>query len=123
MEDLKNILARYRALLEKGDNMSVIELFYADNIIQVENDEAPIEGKAAILELEKANLARVNSFHQEITSLLVDEEKGTVMGEMRIAFDSKKSGAKKLNEAFVQQWVDGKIVHQKFYYKSFIDGK
>ena len=113
-------VADYRLLLEKGDNLSVIDLFYADDMQQVENNEAPVIGKTALLEMEKKNLAGVNSFEQKIISLVIDEEKGIVMGEMQVVFDSKKSGQKKLHEAFIQHWKDGKIVYQKFYYKPFI---
>ena len=113
-------VADYRLLLEKGDNLSVIDLFYADDMQQVENNEAPVIGKTALLEMEKKNLAGVNSFEQKIISLVIDEEKGIVMGEMQVVFDSKKSGQKKLHEAFIQHWKDEKIVYQKFYYKPFI---
>jgi len=43
------------------------------------------------------------------------------MGEMNISFDSKRHGRKKLHEAFVQHWKDGKIEYQKFYYKEIQD--
>lgn len=38
--------------------------------------------------------------------------KQLVMGEMFIRMDSKKFGKKKLEEAFIQKWVDGKIIYQ-----------
>ena len=87
---------------------------------KVENDALPVIGKAAIKELEKENQNGVNSFEQKIISLVIDEEKGMVMGEMQLFFDSKKYGPKKLQEAFIQHWKDEKIVYQKFYYKQFI---
>lgn len=120
-QSLVKILTDYRRLFEKGENLSVIDLFYADDIEQIENDEVPVKGKIAIKELEKINLDGVHGFEQRIVSLVIDEEKGTVMGEMQISFDSKKHGRRRLHEAFVQHWKDDKIVYQKFYYKSFIN--
>ena len=117
---LAKVVTGYSLLLEKGDNVSVIDLYYADDMQQVENNEAPVIGKTALLEIEKKKLAGVNSFEQKIISLVIDEEKGIVMGEMQVVFDSKKSGQKKLQEAFIQHWKDEKIVYQKFYYKPFI---
>ena len=117
---LAKIVTEYSLLLEKGDNISVIDLYYADDMQQVENDEPPTIGKAAIKTREEMNLYGVNSFEQKIVSLVIDEAKSMVMGEMLIFFDSKKYGSKKLFEAFIQHWKDGKIVYQKFYYKSFI---
>jgi hypothetical protein len=54
----------------------------------------------------------------KIPTWLVDEEQGLAMGEMVIHFDSKKKGTQVLTEAFLQRWENGKIVFQKFYYKS-----
>jgi hypothetical protein len=38
---------------------------------------------------------------------------------MVIHFDTKKRGKLLLTEAFLQRWEGGKIVFQKFYYKTF----
>ncbi len=121
MNSLSKTFAEYRILLEKGDNLSVIDLFYDDDMQQVENEAAPIIGKKAIKEMEKKTLESVNSFEQKIVSLVIDEEKGMVMGEMLIFFDSKKHGPKKLLEAFIQHWKSGKILYQKFYYQSIFN--
>jgi len=88
-------VARYRELLEKGDNLLLIDQLYAEDIQQVENDEAPVIGKPVIRAMEKNNLNGVNSLEQKIVSLLIDEATGIVMGEMEIFFDSKKYGPKK----------------------------
>jgi ketosteroid isomerase-like protein len=121
MTTLTKTVADYLALFEKGDNLLLIDLFYADDMQQVENDEPPTIGKAVIKAKEEKNLHSVTSFEQKIVSLVIDEAKSMVMGEMLVFFDSKKYGPKKLFEAFIQHWKDGKIVYQKFYYKSFID--
>ena len=117
MTGLAVIVGNYRQMFEKGENLRVIDLFYADNIEQVENNEDRLKGKTAVLEQEKASLNSVNSFAQKITSMVIDESNGIVMGEMEILFDSKKHGPKKLCEAFIQYWKDNRIVYQKFYYK------
>ena len=121
MKDLHNLIADYRFLFDNARNLEVIECFYADNIIQIENCDEPVVGKEMLLQLEKANLTRVESLEQKITSLVVDEQQGMVMGEMSVRFDSLQWGKKKLEEAFVQKWKDGKIVHQRFYYSGFMD--
>lgn len=123
MSSLKETVTLYKNLLEAGANIEVIERFYADDVIQSENEDTIIKGKARVLELEKNNLSGVDSFESKIDTLIIDEEMGLVMGEMSIRFLSKKMGKKKLKEAFVQQWTDGKIKYQKFYYKDFTDGE
>jgi len=122
MGGLAKDVEQYKTLLEKGDNVALIELFYDDSIIQVENSEPPVTGKTVLLELEKKNLEGVHWVTINISNIVVDEKSGWVMGEMQIVFNSKKLGLKKLEQAFVQQWKGQKIIYQRFYYKEFIDG-
>ena len=119
MQSLKEYVAEYTILLEKGDNFVLMDLYYANDIVQIENNEAPLIGKAKIIEQEQENINGVNWFEQKIKSILFDEETGVVMGEMTVLFESKKYGIKKLEEAFVQHWLNGKIKYQRFYYKEF----
>jgi hypothetical protein len=107
-------------LLENGENLAVIDALYDERIVQVENDEAPLTGRHTLRQLEMQNLAKVSACQQRITTLLVDERQGIVMGEMTIAFTGKTSGPRKLNQAFVQHWRNGKIVYQRFYYGGFL---
>jgi len=60
MQSLTNFISEYKQLFETGDSLAVIEKFYADNIVQVENNEQPITGKESILKLEQKNIAGVN---------------------------------------------------------------
>jgi hypothetical protein len=107
---------QYKELVEKGDSIGVIDRFYDDGIIQVENNEPAILGKKQLRELEKASIERVYSFDLQITSLIIDEEQKKAMGEMLVKFNSKKDGRRKFHEAFVQQWENEKIKYQRFYY-------
>jgi ketosteroid isomerase-like protein len=123
MPSLSELVAEYKMLLENGENLKVIEQFYADDIIQIENNSDPVKGKTEITAFEKSNIEGVNWFEQKIDTLIVDEIQKLVMGEMTILFDSKKMGKKKLQEAFIQKWDSGKITYQRFYYKEFLDEK
>jgi|GEM_PF-415691 len=120
MQSLPELTNQYRRLLENGENLAVIDAFYDEEIVQVENDEAPLSGRHALRRLETQNLAKVSACRQRITTLLVDERQGIVMGEMTIVFTGKMSGPRKLNQAFVQHWRNGKIVYQRFYYGGFL---
>jgi ketosteroid isomerase-like protein len=113
---LPDIIKEYKALVEAGNNYEVIEQFYHDDIVQIENNGAALRGKPLLLEMEKSNIASVYSFNQEIISLLVDERTGIAMGEMVIQLDSREKGRQVLHEAFVQHWTDNKIKYQRFYY-------
>jgi hypothetical protein len=111
-----DLVMKYKQLVEKGDSIGVIDRFYDDEIMQVENNEPAIQGKKRLLELEKASIERVYSFELQISSIIIDEEQKKVMGEMLVKFNSKKDGKRKFHEAFVQQWENEKIKYQRFYY-------
>ncbi len=117
---LKQTFSNYKTQLENGELLQVIENYYADDMVQVENNNAPIIGKAVLTEMEIKSLAGVHSVEIKIPTWLVDEEQGLAMGEMVNSFDSKKMGKQVLIEAFLQRWVGGKIVFQKFYYNKVI---
>lgn len=116
-ERLSEVVGRYLTLLESRENLLVIEQFYADEIIQYENYEEPITGKKHCFDLECDNLRKVNRVKTQIKSVCIDESSGLVTGEMKIVFENKQKGLKLLEEAFVQQWSEGKIISQKFYYQ------
>ena len=118
----KHFQAYYQLLTGKGnldqkkkDHLEVISLFYDDGIIQIENTAEPIHGKEKLKAMEIKNLEGVNSVKTEIKNVIMDEKEGLVWGEMIIKFDLKKSGKKRLEEAFFQKWKDGKICYQRFF--------
>jgi hypothetical protein len=113
---LQQQVQAYKQLLESGNTLAVIEQYYADDIYQQENDEETIRGRQRLLDLEKQSLEKIRELVIRIPTLLVDEAQQLVMGEMMITFYHKTEGLKYLKEAFLQQWENGKIVKQQFYY-------
>jgi len=126
---MKEKFRSYQELLEKAgdieqkrkDYCEVIEYYYDENIIQIENSEKPIKGKQKILEIENKNLDGVNSVETKIKEVIFDSKTGKVWGQMIIKFDSKKRGKQRIEEAFMQKWENGKITYQRFYYGQFIN--
>jgi hypothetical protein len=114
--NLSIIIKQYQSLLEAGKNFALIDTFYDDDIIQIENNEPPLKGKTILAENEKNNINGVYSFHQQIINIVLDEVAGIVMGEMQIKFHSKTKGRKIIHEAFIQKWQNEKICYQRFYY-------
>lgn len=116
MSHFSENVTKYKALMEKGAFLQVIDNYYHEAIKQKENSEPSVKGRATLREMEEKNLDGVHAVELEITSMVVDEEQEMVMGEMLIRFHSKKHGWKKLEEAFIQKWEEGKIIYQRFYY-------
>ena len=117
MNDLKTNFDSFMQLITGGKTLEAIEQFFDNNIKQYENTAPPVIGKQKLWDMEKKNLEGVNSLNIQVVREVIDEEKGIVWGEMYIQFESKKMGLLNLNEAFFQQWKNGKITEQKFFYK------
>ncbi|WP_428654917.1 hypothetical protein [Runella sp.] len=116
---LKQNFSRFQTLIEQGKTLEAIDEWYAEEIIQIENTDEPIQGKDVLRQYEAANLEGVNSLNIKVVSVVIDTGKGLVAGELDIVFDSKKRGPQRLREAFVQRWQNDQIIHQRFYYKGF----
>ena len=117
-QDLNIAVESFQTLVKAGKTLEAIAQYYADDIHIQENNEAPRVGKQAMLIREKGLLDGLKWIKFDIPSSVIDEEKGLVLGEMQIEFETLKGETKQINEAFVQHWKDGKVVFERFYYKS-----
>ena len=83
--------------------------------------QTTIKGKQKILEIENKNLDGVNSVETKIKEVVFDSKTRRVWGQMIIKFDSKKDGKKRIEEAFMKKWSNGKIIYLRFYYGKFLN--
>ncbi len=117
--NLTDIFGEYRRLIGAGQYLDAITRYYAEDIVQFENDDEPKRGRDLIVAAERAAEKRVASANIAITDAVIDESRGLVWGEMEIHFMSKEGLEQRLLEAFRQNWAHGLIVEQRFYYKGF----
>jgi sulfate adenylyltransferase subunit 1 len=118
IQDFKAQVADFHDLITSGKTLEAIEKYYADTVQVQDNSDAPRVGKTLALAHEKGNIERVKYFKINIKSSVSDEMQGLVMGEMLLEFETLKGEVKQMEEAFVQRWESGKIVFERFYYKS-----
>jgi sulfate adenylyltransferase subunit 1 len=116
--DFSAAVTDFQNLISSGKTIEAIEKYYADSVQLQENNDAPRVGKTLAIAHEKGNMERVKYFKINIKSSVLDETQGLVMGEMHIDFETLKGVKIEMNEAFVQRWENGKIIFERFYYKS-----
>lgn len=93
--------------------------FYADDVKMQENNKPPTVGLAANVEREKQFLAHVKQWKQfNIRAVGIDHANGVALIQSDFEFDAVDGKTIKYDQVSVQQWKDGKIVHEKFYYDS-----
>lgn len=114
MSTLENVKALI-GLVEQGKYLEAIERFYAPDATMQENLGPVRAGLPALLENERAALARVTSICLErVDSLVVDGERAAINWVFII---TDTEGRKvRLDEIAYQRWQDGKIVSERFYY-------
>ena len=91
--------------------------FYADDVTMQENNNPPTAGLPANIEREKQFVASVKEWRSlNVETIAVDAKRNRTVIQSTAAFVNQQDQLVKLDQVAVQQWRDGKIVYEKFYY-------
>ncbi len=99
----------------QGKTLEAFEKYYHPNVEMQENEEAPTVGKAANRKREEdfsSSLIALRS--AQVTKVTVGENISMV--EWFYDFTHKEWGERKYSQVSVQEWKDGMIIREKFYY-------
>ncbi len=102
-------------MINEGKILEAFEKYYADDVVMQENNDAPRVGKEANRAHEEAfvnGIVKVNEM--KTLGIGVGENYSTI--ESYIDAEHKDWGPMKMSQVAVQNWKDGKIVKEKFYY-------
>jgi ketosteroid isomerase-like protein len=100
--------------MERGESLELMPEFYADNASAQENGQAPRVGLATLIEHERRALARMRFERARASSVIVDGERVAINWVFELV---ASNGARfTLDEIAYQEWRDGKIVRERYYY-------
>jgi ketosteroid isomerase-like protein len=114
--DILSLNKKLDDMIAAGKAMDAFEELYADDVVMAENFDSECVGK-------EANRKREIEFFSSVEKLnAASVGKSAVSGDTSFTewhFDCTfKGGARAvLQQVAVRQWKDGKIVHERFYYK------
>jgi hypothetical protein len=117
MKTLLEKISDLNDLVLQGKAMEAFEMYYHKGVVMQENESPPTLGK-------EANRKRELEFWKSITEfrsanpLRVAIGDGTTMVEWSYDYTHKDWGVRKYTQVSVQEWKDGLIVKEKFYYGS-----
>jgi hypothetical protein len=111
MEEINELIA----LAKAGKFLEAIQRFYAEDATMQENQGAPRVGLAELLENERNVLARVPDIHVESVEWVMSDSNRSAINWV-FAYTDPAGYAVRLDEIAVQEWSDGKIVRERFYY-------
>jgi ketosteroid isomerase-like protein len=116
MTDIKTLDDQLNQKILSGAILEAFDAFYADGVVMQENNEEPRVGKPACRAAEQAFLDSLEQFHG--ARLLGSAVNGdTSYSEWEFDATYKGAGRVKGSQVAVRRWKDGKIVHERFYYK------
>ncbi len=105
------------SMMENGQMMEAFEKFYADDVVVIEANGDTRNGKDAQREGLKGWQASLQEYHGGgFRNVTANEDAGTSMIESWTDITFKDGNRFMLEEVGVQQWKDGKIVRERFYY-------
>lgn len=119
MQELEQKVKALYELVIQGATIEAMELFYAENVTMQENEQEPRVGKSFCIAHEQQLLKQMPDFKAHIVSQAIDPVREIVFTELDIRFTTGNNVLMNLKEVAVQQWQDGQVIREKFYYKDF----
>ena len=117
MNDLRHKIDDLNALVLDGKALEAFERYYHPDVVMQENELTPTVGKAA-------NRARENDFFAAITEFRGAQVQNVLVGDDTTAvvwhydYTHREWGVRDYTQASVQQWQDGLIIREQFFYGS-----
>ena len=102
-------------MLKQGQFIEAQEKFFHDDVILVEGNAEPKQGKEFCIQQEKEVLAGVAEFvGYNATGFAAND--GTSFYEATMEYVEKSGNRVKVEQSVVTNWEDGKIVKERFYH-------
>lgn len=117
MENLLGKIRDLNTMVRNGQYMEAFEKYYHPEVTMIENGGPPSVGKDVNREREQAFLEAVTEF-REAKPLNVTVGYGVTMVEWHYDFAHREWGERNYQQVSVQQWQDGLIINERFYYNA-----
>lgn len=114
-KQIEKCITDLNTLVQEGRLMDAFEKYYHENVIMQENEETPTVSK-------EENRKRERQFLDDVIEFRKAEVKGVGVGDdlsfvfWEYDYTHKEWGVKNYSQVAIQQWKDGKIIHEKFIY-------
>ena len=100
----------------QGDILGAFDQYYAEGVV-MEEPRGVRKGKAECRVYEEQFVSSVAAFHgMELKSLAEDPDTQKVFIEVTMDVTFKGGDRVNMEQVAVQQWNNGQIVHERFYY-------
>jgi len=104
-------------LVLKGKALEAFEKYYHDDVVMQENENPPTIGKRANLNREKEFYFSLSEF-RSAKPLKITIGENTSMVQWQFDYTHKDWGVRNYTQVSVQDWKDGRIIREQFFYGS-----
>ena len=109
-------VARFVGYVQSNRILDAIDEFYDENVSMQDNLNPPVVGKAANRERERAFFGSITVHQNRALSVVVDGD--NVVIHWLFEFTGSDGKRYRMDQLSHQQWKDGRIVNERFYYDS-----
>jgi hypothetical protein len=117
MTTLLEKISALNNLVLQGKALEGFEIYYDDNVIMQENESAPTVGKEANRKREEEFFAAITEF-RSAKPLKLTAGPDVTMVQWHYDYTHKDWGVRNYTQVSVQEWKNGKIVKEQFFYGS-----
>lgn len=115
--DLQATFEAIKQQVLQGKAMDVFEQYYADDVVMQENESPATIGKEANRQRELEFFSKLVEFRgAEVKNVAYGDD--VIISEWFLDYTHADWGKRTYDQVSVQQWKDGKVVHERFYYAS-----
>ncbi len=117
MNTLIENISTINDMILQGKALDAFDEFYHEEVIMQENDHPEVVGKTANRIREEDFFAAITEF-RSAKPIKVTVGENTTMVEWHFDYTHKDWGERNYTQVAVQDWKEGKIIKEKFYYGS-----
>lgn len=115
MHTISQKLNDLNSLVISGRLLEAFEKYYDENVTMQENAGEPVVGKKVNYQRETEFLGNIVEFRKaEVLDMAINDEVSFV--KWQFDYTHKEWGVRNYTQVSVQQWKDGRIVHEQFFY-------
>lgn len=102
-------------LIKNARFLDAFERYYDDDVVMQENEKEPMTGKAANREREKEFFGKTTGYENgRVEAVTVGDNTSAVVWSLD--FKHEDFGQLRFKQVSVQQWENGKIIKEQFFY-------
>lgn len=102
-------------LVLQGKALDAFEKYYHDDVVMQENGNTPTSGKTENRKRELEFFDAIVEF-RSAKPLKITIGENTTMVQWKYDYTHREWGVRNYTQVSVQEWKDGKIIHEQFFY-------